>query len=143
MLKNNYKTYLFNILYFRLNVLLSNSKIDAFQFHAVNIILYAVLCVLIIPTVETLLSKRKRNEFITHTAFLTSLLFAVHPVHTESIAALVGRADILSSILYLIALMLYQKLVVRKSFFILVVILIIFLAVLCKETAIMAIVSNF
>lgn len=133
--------FFYNLLNFRLNVLLSNSKINAFQFHAVNIILYAILCILIIPTVEALLNKKKANEFKTHTAFLTSLLFTVHPIHTESVAALVGRADILSSISYLIALMLYQKIVIKKSFYILVVIFVIFLAVLCKETAIMAIVS--
>lgn len=103
--------------------------------------MYAVLCILIIPTVKVLLNK-KPNEFKTHTAFLTSLLFTVHPIHTESVAALVGRADILSSILYLMALMLYQKVVIKKiNVYIFVVIFIIFLAVLCKETAIMAIVS--
>ena len=40
---------------------------------------------------------------------LVTALFVVHPVHTESLLYLVGRADILCSVFFLIGLILYDK----------------------------------
>lgn len=89
-----------------------------------------------------LVSKRKSKNTINEKAYLSALLFTVHPVHTESVAALVGRADVLSSILVLISLLLYRSYVIHGSLLMfLVVVLLIFAAVLCKETAIMGLVS--
>ena len=41
-------------------------------------------------------------------ALLAGLLFAVHPVHTEAVAGVVGRADVLSCILFLACLLVHQ-----------------------------------
>lgn len=86
--------------------------------------------------------KRKTNNCISEQAYLSALLFTVHPVHTENVAALVGRADVLSAILVLTSLLLYRTTILHGSilgFFM--IVLLIFAAVLCKETAIMALVS--
>ena len=40
---------------------------------------------------------------------IAALLFAVHPVHTEAVAGAVGRAELLSSIFFLLALLSYHK----------------------------------
>ena len=40
---------------------------------------------------------------------IAALLFAVHPVHTEAVAGAVGRAELLSSIFFLLALLSFHK----------------------------------
>lgn len=120
---------------------MANSKLDALYFHAVNILLYAILCIVSLPTFQVLL-KNKFDEIGDDTAFLSSLLFTVHPIHAEVVASIVGRADILSSILFFISFLLYKRTVHRRSFvYLCIVILCIAAATLCKETAITALVS--
>ncbi|CAH1175783.1 unnamed protein product [Phaedon cochleariae] len=113
-LNSSHKSYRpLTILSYRLNVLYSNKKLDAFQFHATNVILYGLLCLLSVPVFELFLKKSKYAMNIHDIAYYSSLLFTVHPVHTEVVAGLVGRADILSSVLFFIVILLYQK--VRTS----------------------------
>lgn len=123
----------------------SNLKLDSFQFHSTNIILYGVLCLLTAPVYELFLKKSKYEKNISDTAYLSSLLFTVHPVHAESVAGLVGRADLLSSILFFIVLLLYQKIRgLNGSSIVVWYTVMVFLmtsAVLCKETAISVVVS--
>ncbi|CAH0557925.1 unnamed protein product [Brassicogethes aeneus] len=127
------------ILSYRLNVLYSNNKLDAFQFHATNVILYGLLCLLSIPVFELFFKKRKTDkDDIRNEAYWSTLLFTVHPVHTEAVAGLVGRADILSSVLFFAVLLLYSRIIQKKGS-LLVLVMFVFLlvcAVLCKETAI-------
>lgn len=79
------------------------------------------------------------------TAYFASLLFTVHPIHTESVAGLVGRADILSSVLFIIVLLVYQKVRNAKGeaviLWFVIMIFLISCSVLCKETAISVLVS--
>ena len=42
-------------------------------------------------------------------ASISSLLFAVHPVHTEAVAGLVGRADIGACFFMIASILLYSK----------------------------------
>lgn len=131
------------ILSYRLNVIYSNNKLDAFQFHATNVILYGLLCILSVPIYELFLRKKRFDGDIDDVAYFSSLLFTVHPIHTESVAGLVGRADILSSVLFFVVILLYSKVIHNRSllmFF--VAIFIICCAVLCKETAITALVNS-
>lgn len=117
---------------------LSNMTLNAFHFHLTNVALYAILCNILLPTFETIMRKTKHKE----AAFLGALLYTVHPVHTESVSAVVGRADILSSLLFFISFLLYHVVLIKKSrclYF--VVISLVALAVLCKETAITVLVS--
>lgn len=124
--------------------MLSDTKLDAFQFHTTNVLLYVVLCVLNVDVFKLFLFKIREDETSENIAYGASLLFAVHPIHTEVVAGLVGRADILSSILFLVSVLLYNKVLIRKSIFLFVLdIFIIWAAVLCKETAITALVSLF
>lgn len=112
--------------------------LNAFHFHLTNVILYVILCNILLHTFEVILHKAKYKEV----AYLATLLFTVHPVHTESVSALVGRADILSSILFLVSFLLYRIVLIKNSLCLYtVVVFIIALAVLCKETAITALVS--
>lgn len=117
----------------------ANFELNELHFHATNVFLYVILCVTTLPIYKLLL-KSKNNE--DDTALLCSIMFTVHPIHTEVVAGIVGRADILASLLFLFSFLLYTKVVKQRShrYFVLVVIFI-FAATLCKETAITALVS--
>lgn len=43
--------------------------------------------------------------------FVTTLLFAIHPVHTEAVAGIVGRADVMCAFFYLLAIQAYLRLI--------------------------------
>nr|CAH7750091.1 unnamed protein product [Callosobruchus chinensis] len=147
-LNSSHKSYRpLTILSYRLNVLYSNNKLDAFQFHATNVILYGVLCLLTVPVFELFLKKSKYATNVHDIAYYSALLFTVHPVHTEPVAGLVGRADILSSVLFFLVLLIYQK--YRNAtgeivlFWYMMFILMTSCAVLCKETAISVLLFTF
>lgn len=116
----------------------SNMTLNAFHFHLTNVALYVILCNLSLLTFKVILRKARYKEI----AYLGALLYTVHPIHTESVSALVGRADILSSILFFVSFLLYRFVLLKNSvclFF--VVVFVVAFAVLCKETAITALVS--
>lgn len=69
-------------------------------FHLTNIILHAVCAVLVYFIVA-----RLSGSGIA--AFFAGALFAAHPVHTEAVAWVSGRKDVLSTALFLLAYLLY------------------------------------
>lgn len=58
-------------------------------YHAVNVLLHAAATAVLVVVVGGILVRPGA-------ALVAGLLFAVHPVHTEAVAAVVGRADVLS-----------------------------------------------
>ncbi|KOC69598.1 Transmembrane and TPR repeat-containing protein 3 [Habropoda laboriosa] len=71
-------------------------------YHATNIALHAIACVLV--TRVSLAVASLRPGF----AALTGLLFAAHPVHTEAVTGIVGRADVLACIFFLLSFLAYH-----------------------------------
>ncbi len=67
-------------------------------YHLVNVLLHAAACGLV-----WLLVRRLSRD--TPLAALAALLFAVHPVHVEAVANVVGRAEVLATILLLAGLL--------------------------------------
>lgn len=66
----------------------------ALGFHAVNLVLHGAVICLVFLLVQTLFpDSRHRNSI----AFITALLFAVHPIHTEAVSSIVGRAELLAA----------------------------------------------
>lgn len=47
-------------------------------------------------------------------SFVSAMLFAVHPIHTEAVTGVVGRAETLSSVFFLAAFLFYSKATKRK-----------------------------
>ena len=45
----------------------------------------------------------------THVSLLAGLIFAVHPVHTEAVAGVVGRAELLAAVFFLSCLLVHQR----------------------------------
>ncbi|XP_062856825.1 protein O-mannosyl-transferase TMTC3 [Trichomycterus rosablanca] len=87
------------VLTFRLNYLLS--ELNSASYHLFNVILHAVVCVFFLRFCRLLLDPT--------TSLVAALLFAVHPIHTEAITGVVGRAELLSSIFLLAAFLAYTK----------------------------------
>lgn len=72
----------------------------AWHFHLLNVVLYGVCCALVALLAHLLFGRAK-------VALLAGVLFAVHPVHTEVAATVVGRADLLCLIALLGVLVLH------------------------------------
>ncbi|XP_029457518.1 protein O-mannosyl-transferase TMTC3 isoform X2 [Rhinatrema bivittatum] len=87
------------VLTFRLNYLLS--ELNAVFYHLLNLILHAVVCVLFLKVCKLFLDSQS--------SLIASLLFAVHPIHTEAVTGVVGRAELLSSIFFLAAFLSYTR----------------------------------
>jgi protein O-mannosyl-transferase len=68
--------------------------------HAVNVVLHAVAAVLVV-----LLVRRLGGGAVP--AALAGAVFAVHPVHVEAVANLVGRAEVLATLCVLLACQVY------------------------------------
>ncbi|KAF4671349.1 Protein O-mannosyl-transferase tmtc3 [Perkinsus chesapeaki] len=86
---------------FRLNYLLSG--LDTSMFHLTNILLHSIASILVIPVGTSVMKMNLREST------LCSILFAVHPVHTESILYLVGRADVLCLCLMLVGILAWER----------------------------------
>ena len=70
-------------------------------FHAVNIALYVAVCVLVFA-----LAKRFLPAWA---AWITAALFAVHPVHVEAVANVVGQAELIVAVALISATILYVR----------------------------------
>ncbi|XP_059582473.1 protein O-mannosyl-transferase TMTC1 isoform X5 [Alligator mississippiensis] len=123
----------------RLNILLAG--MNPFYFHAVNVILHCLVTVVLMYTCDKAVFKDCRL------AFVTALFFAVHPIHTEAVTGIVGRADVLACLLFLLAFLSYNRSVdqlyvgehfppTASPFFLLLSLFLGTCAVLVKETGI-------
>ncbi|XP_025786654.1 transmembrane and TPR repeat-containing protein 1 [Puma concolor] len=127
------------VLTFKLNVFLTG--MNPFYFHAVNVILHCLVTLVLMYTCDKAVFRNRRL------AFATALLFAVHPIHTEAVAGIVGRADVLACLLFLLAFLSYNRSVDQRHvgecfpptvspFFLLLSLLLGTCAMLVKETGI-------
>ncbi|XP_077123061.1 protein O-mannosyl-transferase TMTC1 isoform X2 [Ranitomeya variabilis] len=89
------------VLSFRVNVYWSG--LEPFYFHAVNVALHCMVSALLGYICSTAVFEDRKQ------AVASSLLFAVHPVHTEAVAGIVGRADVMSCALFLLAFLCYIR----------------------------------
>lgn len=108
-------------------------EIDKLPFHLTNILIHFMVCVLVYLIALRLFSERKVI------AFLSASVFAVMPVHVEVVASVVGRAESLSTLFYLLSFYLVVISPVHESYFSLrklTAYLCFLLALLSKEMAI-------
>jgi protein O-mannosyl-transferase len=63
-------------------------------FHAVNLLLHAGVVCLLYLLLRKLLAASGHGNTV---AFAAALLFAVHPIHTEAVSSIVGRAELLAA----------------------------------------------
>ena len=70
--------------------------------HLVNAVLHAANAVLLFVVLRTMTGARWRSE-------LVAALFAVHPLHVESVAWIAERKDVLCTLFFLLTLLAYQR----------------------------------
>ena len=73
---------------------------DATAFHYTNLVLHLTIVVCLYFFLNLLLEKE-------HYAFLASLLFALHPIHTTNVFFIYGRTDLVFGFFYLNSLLLF------------------------------------
>lgn len=99
---NSHKSYRpLTILTFRLNMILSGPS--STSFHVSNLVLHACVVILLIMLCRNVL------EWDRHRSFTVALLFATHPIHTEAVSSIVGRAELLSAILFFASFLSFCK----------------------------------
>ncbi|UCF18866.1 MAG: tetratricopeptide repeat protein [Gemmatimonadota bacterium] len=74
---------------------------DPFGFHLVNVLLHAVVSVLVLVFL--------RRLFPWWAALIGALIFAVHAVHTEAVANIVGRGELIVAIFALVACLIFMR----------------------------------
>jgi Flp pilus assembly protein TadD len=70
---------------------------EAFGYRLVNLILHALVTLLVFALGRRLASAQPGASRAVRPALLAALLFAVHPVHTEVLGLVVGRAELLAA----------------------------------------------
>ncbi|XP_068085342.1 protein O-mannosyl-transferase TMTC2 [Anabrus simplex] len=88
------------VLSFRLNYMAGGFR--AWGYHLVNILLHCLATGLVVRVARVLFPPGA-----TLPAAVTGLLFAAHPIHTEAVAGVVGRADLLACVFYLLSFLCY------------------------------------
>jgi hypothetical protein len=80
--------------------------LEPFGYHLLNLFMHAGVVWLLYILLQSLLGASPRGEIV---AFVAALLFAVHPIHTEAVTAVVGRAELLAAGFLLAAWILHLR----------------------------------
>ncbi len=100
--------------------------------HLVNVLLYGFLCVLLFYFLKQYVFKEKIPV-----AFIATILFAAHPLHTDVVSNIKGRDEILCLLLLMACLLFYLEYAQKKKFLLLIASLATyFLSLLSKENGI-------
>ncbi|EGI63036.1 Transmembrane and TPR repeat-containing protein 4 [Acromyrmex echinatior] len=137
--KQSHKSYRpFTILSFRLQFWLRQDLVSQ-DYHVVNIILHSMICLLTLFVYNIFLGPEGRSI-----SFYAAALFTVHPIHTEAVSGIVGRAELLCGLFTWLSILLYNHTIYAKNILHAWVAMFSFIicitaAILCKETGITAI----
>ncbi len=77
--------------------------------HFVNVLLYGLLCLLVYQTLLQIILYFDFREYAIPVAFLSTILFAVHPVHTEVVANIKGRDELLAVLFGLLTILILLR----------------------------------
>lgn len=109
--------------------------------HLFNVLTYALLCILIYIFLVWLFHPKKKEENSTQNlflsiAFLASIIYALHPIHTEVVANIKGRDELFGFLFGLMAIVYFFQFFKHRWQDFLLLFLIYLLALLSKENAI-------
>mgnify|MGYP001324509907 CR=1 FL=1 len=104
------------------------SGLEPYGYHLVNIIIHTINSLLIYCIVKHYSESKLLSMF-------TALLFSVHPVHSEAVAAIYGRPELLATMFLLLSWVYYLKSPINKYYYF-ISLLSYFLSLLCKESGI-------
>lgn len=103
--------------------------------HFISVLIYAITCILLF----TLLCKLFKNYNVIFPLLIT-FLFITHPIHTEVVSNIKCRDELLSFLFGICSLHFFLKIIEAKNkkwVFVLLAILFLLMALLCKKTAIL------
>jgi hypothetical protein len=104
-----------------------------FGFHLTIVLLHMLNTVLVFLLSRIILKDFQLRDV---GAFIPSLIFAIHPIHTESVAWMAGRADVMAAFFLFLSLLLYLKFKEGfKSHWLILSSLVFFVACLSKEVS--------
>lgn len=89
------------VLTFRINHAVGG--LSSWGYHVFNVCLHMVVCLLLLSLCLDVL-RWSRGD-----ALITAVLFAAHPIHTEAVSNIVGRAEVLSALFFFLSLILFLK----------------------------------
>ncbi len=79
---------------------------SAFSYHLANVALHALATYLVVVYSRHVFPSRRSSGMVS--ALLSGMLFALHPVHTEAVAGIVGRAELLSAVFFFSSLIAFH-----------------------------------
>lgn len=105
--------------------------------HILNVLWYGLSGIMVYLLMLQFFRPKKYQDFAFWVAIITSVLFVVHPIHTEVVANIKGRDEIMTFLLSIVALY-FSFLAYRKNNMYLngLVLICFFLALMAKENAI-------
>ncbi|MGQ0827531.1 MAG: tetratricopeptide repeat protein [Bacteroidota bacterium] len=105
--------------------------------HFINVCLYAITCVLLFIILSALLKKFPQHSWYNSIPFIATLLFLAHPIHTEVVANIKCRDELLSLLFSFLTLWFMLKyLELNNTVSVLYAIVCFSLALLSKEIAV-------
>ncbi len=111
------------------NLSRNTESLTAEPFHRTNVLLHMLNVLLVFIFIYMLSRKRVL------VATVTALLFAIHPMHVESVAWIAERKDVLYTLFFLAGLIMYLKYLEHKSLFALLLTFIFFICSLLSKPA--------
>lgn len=91
------------VLTFRFNFMLH--QLSPVGYHFINIILHSFVVILFYHISKDLIFIYEKSPTY---SMIGSIMFTIHPIHTEAVVGVVGRAEELSALLFLVALLAYH-----------------------------------
>ncbi len=111
--------------------------LNPFTGHLVNVLMYALACVVLFLTMRKMFRQYDKDTWFLSVSFLATALFIAHPLHTEAVANIKGRDEIMSLLGSMAALFFTFKYIETKKIVnVFLSSVIFFLALLSKENAI-------
>ncbi len=105
--------------------------------HLINVLLYGFLCCMIYKLLVLLVCFKDKSESTLYLVFAASLIYACHPIHTEAVANIKGRDEIMSMLGSVLALYYIIKYYDLKDIkFLIIACVCFFVGLLSKENAI-------
>lgn len=115
----------------------SKRNILLFISHLINVLLYSLTVIVLYALLENLFNKYDSDKWYLSLPFLASMLFLAHPIHTEVVANIKGRDEILSLLGALLTTLLVVNYIKNTKSYLLVLSFVTFLfALFSKEVAV-------
>lgn len=107
-------------------------------FHLTNLLIHLANAWLVYRLAQIFVQQQWQQAQLQHVPFLTALLFAVHPIHTEAVSYICGRSTSLMALFYLAGLLCYAtgRTQHSKTYLYMATPLLFILALSVKETAV-------